>query len=222
MNEDVLIPKMTRIDKTRKRKIKIPVINIVLILFAVLLYVCSTFVNLNIRHYILPVELFSGTTLSADDFIYSFFLIPQVPIVLFVASALGKRLTVMSVFLYLIAGLSGLPLFALGGGIKYVAQFGFGYLLAYIPAVIIACGFLKEKYSFINMIRAAISGVLIIHITGILYMIFIALIRNAGGMFIEGWIISQSGLKIVYDILSSFILILIGKYIHYGLCFIMK
>ena len=144
------------------------------------------------------------------------------PIVLFVASALGKRLTVMSIVAYLVAGLAGLPLFALGGGIKYIAQFGFGYLLAYIPAVMIACKFLRDKYSFANMIKAAIFGVLIIHFIGIFYMILIALFRHAGGVFIEGWIVAQSGLKIVYDILASFVLILIGRYLHSGLCFIAK
>ena len=222
MSEEVLIPKMTRIGKTRRKKIKIPFINLVLIFFAVLLFVCSTFVNLNIKHYILPWSIFSGADLSSDDFVYSFFLIPQVPIVLFVASALGKRLTVMSIVAYLVAGLAGLPLFALGGGIRYIAQFGFGYLLAYIPAVMIACKFLRDKYSFVNMIKAAIFGVLIIHFIGILYMILIALFRHAGGVFIEGWIVAQSGLKIVYDILASFVLILIGRYLHSGLCFIAK
>jgi len=222
MNEEVLIPKMTRIGKTRKKKIRIPLINLVLIFFAVLLFVCSTFINLNIKHYIIPSELFSHVKLMQDDFIFSFFLIPQVPVVMLVASALGKKLTVMSIIIYLLAGLAGLPLFALGGGIKYIAQFGFGYLLAYIPAVMIACRFLREKYSFPNMIKAAVSGVLIIHVIGILYMVIVALFRHAGGLFMEGWIVSQSGLKIIYDLLFSFILILIGKYIHEGLCYIAK
>lgn len=222
MNEEVLIPKMTRIGKTHKKKVKISFINLVLIFFAVLLFVCSTFVNLNIRHYILPLKVFSGVNLLQEDFIYSFFLIPQIPVVLFVASALGKRLTVASVLLYLIAGLAGMPLFALGGGVKYIGQFGFGYLLAYLPAVMIACKFLRDKYSFANMIKAAIFGVLIIHFFGIFYMVLVALFRHAGGVFIEGWIVAQSGLKIVYDILASFVLILIGKYIHSGLCFIAK
>lgn len=222
MNEDVLIPKMTRIGKTRKKKVRLPLINLVLIFFAVLLFICSTFINLNIKHYIIPSELFSSSSLTGENFVYSFFLIPQIPVVMFVASAFGKKLTVMSIIIYLMAGLAGLPLFALGGGIKYIGQFGFGYLLAYIPAVIIACRFLKEKYSFANMIKAAVTGVLIIHAIGILYMILIALCRHLGGVFIEGWISSQSGLKIIYDIVFGFILILIGKYIHEGLCYIAK
>ena len=222
MNEEVLIPKMTRIDKTRKKKIKIPAINLVLIFFAILLYICSTFINLNIKHYVLPANLFSGAKLTAESFIYSFFFIPQVPVVLFAASVLGKRMAVISVILYLLAGLAGMPLFALGGGIKYIAQFGFGYLAAYIPAVIITCRLLKERYSFSDMVKAAIAGVLVIHVIGILYMAVVALFRHAGFMFVGGWIAAQSGLKIIYDILFSFVLIVAGKYIHSGLSYIIK
>lgn len=222
MNEDVLIPQMTRIDKTRKKRVRIPLINLALIFFVVLLFVCSTFINLNIKHYIIPSALFSGANLLQEDFVYSFFLIPQIPVVLLAASAIGKRLTVLSVLIYLIAGLSGLPIFALGGGIRYVAQFGFGYLLAYIPAVIVVCEIIKGKYSFGNMIKAVFAGVLLIHFLGIMYMIVVALFRHMGGMFIEGWIISQSGLKILYDLIFGFVFVLIGKYIHEGLCFIAK
>ena len=88
--------------------------------------------------------------------------------------------------------------------IKYIAQFGFGYLAAYIPAVIITCRLLKERYSFSDMVKAAIAGVLVIHVIGILYMAAVALFRHAGFMFVGGWIAAQSGLKIIYDILFSY------------------
>ncbi len=220
MNDEVLIPQMTRVDKYKRHKIKIPFSNLVFIGTAIILFICSTFVNINIKHYILPTEIFSSANLTSDDFIYSFCLIPQIPVVMFVASVLGRGMTSTSLFLYILLGLCGLPIFALGGGIHYIGQFGFGYILGYLPAVAIACKFLQEKYSFPNMIKAAVCGVLTIHIIGILYMIVVALFRHAGGAFIGGWIGSQSGLKIIYDILSSFILILIGKYLNEGLSYI--
>ena len=70
------------------------------------------------------------------------------------------------------------------------------------------------------MILAAITGVLIIHLCGILYMMLIALIKSNGEIFIKTWVDSQSGIKIVYDIVLSFIGILIGKYIHEFLKFL--
>ncbi|MDE6138633.1 MAG: biotin transporter BioY [Candidatus Gastranaerophilales bacterium] len=219
MSQDVLIPKMKRIDKN-KRRIKIPLINLVAIFFCTILIIGSTFINLDIKHYIIPSYIFSNKHLTTEDFIYSFFLIPQIPVIMFVCSVLGRKLALTSVLFYLIIGLFFAPVFGLGGGIRYIAQYGFGYILAYIPAVLLAGRFLNKRYSFADMIKATISGVLTIHIIGILYMITIALIKHAGGTFIAGWLEAQSGLKIIYDLTSSFILILIGKYLHKGLKFI--
>lgn len=221
MSEDVLIPKMTRLDK-RKKKIKIPLINFVVILFGTLLIIAATFLNLNIKHYILPAGFFSHKNLTPENFVYSFYLIPQIPIVMFVCSVLGKKMALTSVILYILAGLFFIPVFALGGGLKYFGQYSFGYILAYLPAVFIAGNILKKKYSFPKMIKASIFGVLTIHIIGILYMCIIALIKHSGVTFIEGWINAQSGLKIIYDIITSFLLILIGKYLNEGLKFLLR
>lgn len=220
MSEEVLIPKMTRIDK-KKRKIKIPLINFVIIIFCTLLIIASTFININLKHYIIPLDLFTNKNLSMENFVFAIPFIPQIPIIMFICSILGRRMALTSVLLYLIIGLFFVPVFALGGGIRYFGEYGFGYILAYIPALLIA-GKLLDKYSFLDMIKATLAGVFTIHICGILYMIIIALIKQAGGMFIWGWITAQSGLKIVYDLIASFVLILIGKYIHEGLKFILK
>lgn len=220
MSEEVLIPKMTRINK-KKRKIKIPLINFVIIIFCTLLIIASTFININLKHYIIPLDLFTNKNLSMENFVFAIPFIPQIPIIMFICSILGRRMALTSVLLYLIIGLFFVPVFALGGGIKYFGEYGFGYILAYIPALLIA-GKLLDKYSFLDIIKATLAGVFTIHICGILYMIIIALIKQAGGMFIWGWITAQSGLKIVYDLIASFVLILIGKYIHEGLKFILK
>lgn len=212
MSEEILIPKMKRIDP-EKNKLRIPFTNISIVIFAIILLVCSTFLNINLKHYILPSGIFSNS-LAAEDFIYSFFIIPQVPILMFICSALGKKMATISIFIYIICGLFFAPIFALGGGIKYIGEYSFGYLLAFIPAVVIAGSFLNKKYSFLNMILASISGVMIIHVFGILYMILVALFRHDSGTFISAWISAQSGLKIVYDVIFSFVFILIGKYVH--------
>ena len=141
---------------------------------------------------------------------------------MFVCSVLGRKLALTSILLYIITGLFIAPVFGLGGGLRYFAQYGFGYILAYIPATLFAGRFLNSEYSFGNMIKATIAGVLTIHILGILYMIIIALFKHTGGTFISGWIEAQSGLKIIYDLIASFVLILIGKYLHKGLKFIVN
>ena len=220
MSEEALIPKMTRIDK-KKRAVKIPLINFVVIIFCTLLIIASTFININLKHYIIPMDLFTNKNLVMDNFIFCIPFIPQIPIVMFICSVLGKRMALTSALLYIITGLFFCPVFALGGGIKYFGEYGFGYILAYIPAILIA-GKLLDKYSFLDMIKATLAGVFTIHICGVLYMILVALIKGTGSMFILGWITAQSGLKIVYDIIASFVLILIGKYLHEGLKFVLK
>ncbi len=220
MSEEVLIPKMTRISKSKK-KIKIPLLNVAIILFCSLILVGATFINIDIKHYIIPSNIFSNKNLNLEDFIFSFYIIPQIPIVMFITAILGKRMALTSILIYIIAGLAYLPIFALGGGIKYIFEYGFGYILAYIPAAIITGNILEKKYSFPKMIKASFLGVLTIHILGILYMCIIALLKHSGSSFISGWIYAQSGLKIIYDIIASFVLILVGKYMHSLLKFIM-
>ena len=77
MNEEVLIPKMTRQQgKVTRKKIKISFLNLVIVLFCTLLIVGASFVNLDIRHYIIPADLFSNKNLTGADFVFRFFLIP--------------------------------------------------------------------------------------------------------------------------------------------------
>ena len=220
MNEEVLIPKMTRKSKSSK-KVRISFLNLALIIFCTILIIGASFINLDIRHYIIPSDLFTNKNLTGEDFVFRFFIIPQIPIIMFICSLLGRKMAMGSVLLYIITGLAFAPIFALGGGITYFFEYGFGYILAYIPAVAI-CGKLLNKYSFLDMLKATCAGVLTIHIFGILYMIIVALFKQIGGDFISGWIVAQSGLKIIYDIILSYLLILIGKYLHKALKFVLE
>lgn len=49
------------------------------------------------------------------------------------AAGFGWRIGLATVALYLLEGLSGLPVFATGGGIDYVFRPSFGFLLGYLP-----------------------------------------------------------------------------------------
>jgi len=221
MSEEILIPKMKRIDK-EKKSFRIPWLNIAVIILSTLIIIGSTFLNLDIKHYIIPSNLFSDIKPSAEDFIYGISFVPQIPIIIFLCSVLGKKMALFTTILYIILGLFFIPVFALGGGIRYFGEYGFGYILGYIPAILIAGKILEENYNFWNMIKATILGVLTIHLAGVLYMVIIALIKHAGWNFITGWVNVQSGIKIIYDIIIAFVLVLIGKYLHSGLKFILE
>ena len=71
---------------------------------------------------------------------------------------------------------------------------------------------LKQDFSFKNILKATFVGVLTIHIIGIIYMLFVVLIRQEGWAFIKGWILAQSVLKIAYDLVLSFGILCVAKY----------
>ena len=191
----------------RRRGLKLSVGSLVLLLFCTFLIVTATFLQLNI------------TSITFSGEAYSFKFIPQVPVVLFVAGFLGRKYGLAGVVLYILAGLFAAPVFALGGGWQYVFEYGFGYILAYVPAVFFAGSILRSGYSVRNLLHAAIVGVLTIHIIGVFYMLFLASIKGEGWTFMSGWISAQSGLKIVYDLIFSFFALFFARYVRILLWF---
>lgn len=212
-DDETMIPKIKRVKK-EKKKIRIPLLNILLVLFCSFLLMVSTFVQFNITHYIIPFDIFSNNNLTKTDFLYTFSIIPQIPAVMFVVGLMGRRLGITSIVLYILIGLFCLPIFALGGGMRYVLEPGFGYIAAYIPAVFFAGSILKSGFSIRNMLKAVLIGVVTIHFIGIIYMLFIAALRHEGWEFIKGWVISQSLLKLAYDYILSLMALLVAKYVN--------
>lgn len=210
-DDEEMIPRIKRVSK-EKKKLKIPVLNILLVLFCSFLLMVATFVQFNITHFILPFDIFSTKALTKADFLYTYSIIPQLPAVMFVVGLLGRRLGITSIVIYILTGLFLLPVFALGGGIRYILEPGFGYIMAYIPAVFFAGSILKSGFSFKNILKASLIGVVTIHFIGIIYMLFICAVKHEGWAFIKGWILSQSILKIAYDYVLSLIALFVAKY----------
>ena len=212
MAEEILIPKMKRLS-SRQKKVKIPINNFVLIILCVLLIIGATFVNITIKHFGIPAGFSFGKHFDYEDYVYTFSIIPQIPVLMFVCSGLGKKLATTCTFLYIVLGLAGLPVFALGGGLGYIGEYSFGYILAYIPAAFLLGTILKNKgYTYKNTAKATILGVLLIHLIGLSYMMCIAALKHTGWDFVGNWFLSQSGLKILYDFIFSYIAILVAKY----------
>ncbi len=211
MTEEAVKPRVKTI-RSDKSGLKFSISSVLLIIFCSFLLVVSTFLQLNIIHFSIPAGMFSGADLKIQDYIHTFSLIPQVPAVLFIAALLGRKFGLASVLIYILAGLFVIPVFALGGGWKYIGEYGFGYILAYLPAVFLTGTILKRGFTYKNALKAVFVGVLTIHIIGILYMLVIAGIRHEGWTFISGWIAAQSGVKILYDFIFSFLSVLVAKY----------
>lgn len=210
-----------RVVKRQIEGIRLSMGSILLMLCCTFLLIISTFVQVNITHFTIPSGLFSGGNLGISDFIHTYKLIPQLPIVMFIGAFLGRKYGITSILLYILLGLFVIPVFALGGGPKYIFEYSFGYIFAYIPAVFFAGSILKGGFTNKNIIQAVLVGVLTIHLIGILYMLFIASLRHEGWEFVSSWIVAQSGIKIIYDLILSLIAVFVAKYAKIVLWFYM-
>lgn len=202
----------------QNQPLKINLMTLILTGICSFLIVIATFTQFDFYHFVLPIDSFSYIGANFKDpavmahFLKHYRYIPQIPIIMFTAAFLGRKFGIISVVIYIIVGLFFAPVFALGGGWRYVLEYGFGYILAYIPAIFFAGSILKSGLTYRNMAQATLVGVLTIHIVGILYMLFIATIKGETSAVILGWISAQSGAKIIYDLLFGFIAMVVAKY----------
>ncbi len=173
------------------------------IAMCVLLLITATFTQIKISFNIPDMGLSSYL---------KFEYIPQIPVVIFIAALLGGYWGLIAVLIYIVMGLTpAFPVFALGGGLSYIFQYNFGYIFGFIFAVVIAAKMLKKHSSLLDIIFAVLYGVFTIHITGIIYLTIIALLRHDSFELIGNVIYYQSISKILYDFVFGFIAVLIAK-----------
>ncbi len=95
----------------------------------------------------------------------------QVAAVLFVGCLGGYNAAALSQIAYLALGLSGLQVFAVGGGLGVWQAPAFGYLLGFIPGAWI-CGYLafRQRSRLEGLFVSCLAGLGVIHGVGILYL----------------------------------------------------
>ena len=202
--------------KYKGEPIKITIGTLVMVGLCVLLLIIATFTQVTLHHPYIPSDslYFLGQDHSDIEiikhFIKSYDYIPQIPMVFFIVALMGRKFGITAIVLYIILGMF-FPIFALGGGISYLFEYGFGYILAYLPAVFFAGTLLKGKTDYLRIPVISLVGVVTIHILGILYMLFVSTLRHAPWELISSWIISQSGVQTLYDIFFTIIAVILGK-----------
>ena len=115
----------------------------------------------------------------------------QIPGLLLISLLCGPQIGTISAICYLIIGLFYLPVFHGGGSVGYILTHEFGYLLGFIPAAW-TCGFLskrKSNYNLINYSLYTAISLCIVHITGIIYLVF--------GKLFGNWLDSLSDLILI-------------------------
>ncbi len=181
--------------------------------FCTFLIITATYTQVPVGFYTflhVPV-LMPANIKPINDLVNIYTYIPQIPIVLFTGALLGPRIGFLSVFIYILLGLAGLPIFASGGGFNYITQPTFGYILGYFAGLYLAARIMSGKVTNYSIFRASVSGVIAIHILGIIYLISIMLLNHSSLLIILGWIWNLSIIQIIYDIVASFILISLAR-----------
>jgi len=96
----------------------------------------------------------------------------------FAGILLGARLGLMSQLVYILMGLIGLPVFSNGGGVTYVLNPSFGYIIGFALAAYII-GLLSEKIgtgTLRNTLISLYSGLFVIYLIGLGYAYAISLV----------------------------------------------
>ena len=107
---------------------------------------------------------------------------------------LGKKYGALSQAVYVLLGLVGVPIFALGGGFSYVFQPTFGFLLGLIPSAWVIGSLAKRPLTFWRSVVAMLAGLAVLYAIGVPYM---ALIANAYlGKGLTFWQVLKNGMLI--------------------------
>ncbi len=203
--------------KYKGEPVKVTLGTLIMTCLSILFLVVATFTQVTLTHPFIPADAFSFLGQTPDNaqivhhFSKTYRYIPQIPMVFFIVALLGRKFGILAILGYIALGMF-FPIFALGGGITYLFEYGFGYILAFIPAIFFTGTLLKIKTDFLRILLMAALGVLAIHVLGILYMLFIATLKHAQTDLVFGWITSQSGVQIFYDIFFTVLGIYLGRW----------
>ena len=107
---------------------------------------------------------------------------------------LGWKWGAASQAAYVALGLLGLPIFTQGGGLGYVLQPSFGFLLGLIPAAALTGALAGERGEPRRVIPACVAGLAVLYLVGVPYMGMILNLYMGRGLSV--WTIVKTGLLI--------------------------
>lgn len=133
----------------------------------------------------------------------------QIIIVFLAGSILGSKLALQSQLVYLFVGLAGVPIFTQGGGITYVLQPTFGYLVGFALGAFII-GWIIERVgdpSPMRFVIANLVGTFVIYAIGAPYVYFalnfwLDMPTSASQVFVAAFL-STVGVDIVLAIMTG-------------------
>ncbi|GAA0177844.1 biotin transporter BioY [Clostridium sediminicola] len=130
----------------------------------------------------------------------------------FAGIILGSKLGALSQIVYVATGLIGIPIFTKGGGIGYVMQPSFGYLIGFIVGAYVIGKIVEnsDNPNYFTFLIASIAGLFVIYLIGVpyLYVILTKVVGmelSIGGALKIGLVVFLPG-----DILKCLITAIVG------------
>jgi biotin transport system substrate-specific component len=151
---------------------------------------------------------------------YSF----QIPVALMIGAFLGPFMGTTAVLLFLVIGLFCYPVFANGGGVQYLTEPGFGYLLGTLfAAFLLGRDFHKvfqksnKPSRSLNLMAMTVVTVLLVHLVGVLYLGGLAVAGKVPFPELLGWILRLTVETAPYDLLATFVFLCLVRQLRLGL-----
>ncbi|MDD3277646.1 MAG: biotin transporter BioY [Lachnospiraceae bacterium] len=126
---------------------------------------------------------------------------------------LGAKRGAFSVLCYLILGLLGLPIFAQGGGIAYVLNPTFGYLIGFVLGAYVTGRIARgvKSPSLWRLLAADFAGLLVVYACGMLYYWAIVTFYVGSGIGIGTLFLYCFVLAVPGDVALCFLAAFLGK-----------
>lgn len=126
---------------------------------------------------------------------------------------LGSRLGGMSVVMYLILGLAGVPIFTEGGGLMYVVKPTFGYLLGFAIGAFVAGRMVETSVTltFKRLLAASFVNLAIVYGVGMLYLYEIKDLYLGKPIGLDALFIYCFALPVIPDIFLCILAAVIAK-----------
>ena len=171
----------------------------------------------------LPITLpspLNGLYNRVDWMSYTF----QLPAALFIGAFLGPYMGPFALLAFIGCGLAIYPIFANGGGLAYLAEPGFGYLLG----MLVVCGLVGRCFHKVfqkndadsrslKLLGLVTVAVLLVHAVGLLYLTGLCLAHQVGWMDWPGLALRLSAEPLAYDLLATLMLLCLVRQLRLGL-----
>jgi biotin transport system substrate-specific component len=125
----------------------------------------------------------------------------QSMVVAAMAAAFGARIGVATIMLYLVEGLSGLPVFSTGGGFGYVMSPSFGFIVGWLPMAYLIGraadrGATKRPLAMFAMM---LVGDAVSFVFGFAWLLVVANLITQGGAALPAWLSGGDLVIVAFD-----------------------